>query len=252
MEERIKAAFDNIHADEKLKSRVRYSLRKHRINRLVGRPCFKLRYAMCCALLLICIAGFGAYRIPRASIEVDVNPSIELKVNAFDRVVKAVGMNDDGEAIVERLKLKNLKYTDAMICLLGNKDMEQYLDEDALLAITVVGPTPSETDKFMQCIASYTCCVTKEENIYYCKANPETAQAAAKMGLSVARYRALLELQKQDPEIGTEEVLEMSMREIKELIGCDRPFRSCNCMEPMRNCMGQMKNCMGQTKNTLK
>ena len=60
----------------------------------------------------VILLGFSswAYASPYTYVSVDVNPSIEYSVNRFDRVLSIKGVNDDGEDIIEKIELKELKY----------------------------------------------------------------------------------------------------------------------------------------------
>ena len=64
------------------------------------------------ACLALIIAGGGMQytqsHLVRSIISVDVNPSVELKLNAKSRVISAVALNRDGEEILEGLKLEGL------------------------------------------------------------------------------------------------------------------------------------------------
>ena len=230
MEDKIKAAFDQIHADPKIVRRCKAALRKNSFDygreRQRMKNC-KIRRASCFAMLAAVLLGAGIYRLPTASIDIDINPSVELKINAFDKVVKAKGLNDDGRAVIEQLELENLRYTKAVRKLLLSESMEPYMDGEQVLSITVVGGTLENEEEFLRNVVCSASVVTKEENLCYFKADADTAQAAKKAGLSVARYRALLELQAENPNITADDVLKMSMQEIKELIGCDKIDQPC-------------------------
>ena len=53
--------------------------------------------------------GTWAYASPYYYVSLDVNPSIEYTVNRFDRVLSIKAVNDDGDEILEEVKLENLK-----------------------------------------------------------------------------------------------------------------------------------------------
>ena len=47
--------------------------------------------------------GTWLYFTPTMEISVDINPSIELGVNRFDRVISVDGYNEDGQALAQLL-----------------------------------------------------------------------------------------------------------------------------------------------------
>ena len=71
------------------------------------------KLVMCSALAaMIAIAGgitLWAYRTPYSYVSLDVNPSIEYSLNRFDKVISITAVNDDGQEILNRLKLDKLE-----------------------------------------------------------------------------------------------------------------------------------------------
>lgn len=57
--------------------------------------------------------GSWLYFTPTAAISIDINPSIELEVNRFGRVLSVTGYNDDGRVLADSLPIKHLGYADA-------------------------------------------------------------------------------------------------------------------------------------------
>ncbi len=68
----------------------------------------KIRVAVAAALFFIVASvGVVAYETPYYYVSLDVNPGILLKVNLFEKVIGAEGVNEDAIAIIEGLELKN-------------------------------------------------------------------------------------------------------------------------------------------------
>ncbi len=72
----------------------------------------RIGVAAACVACVLGMAGVGAYAYytPTSYVSLDVNPSIEYSLNAFDRVFSVKGVNDDGENILEdigQIKIKN-------------------------------------------------------------------------------------------------------------------------------------------------
>ena len=229
MENRIKAAFDNIHADQKIVRHTKATLRRKSFDYGRDIPAMrarKFRRAVCMAMLALTLLGAGAYRMPTAAIDIDINPSIEMKVNAFDKVVSVKGLNDDGKAVVKNMELENMPYTQAMRRLLLSDEMEHYLAGGDMLSITVVGNiNGEEVLRNAVCSAS---AVVGMDNIYYCNVASETAKEAAEESLSVAKYLAYKQLKENNPYITSQQVNDMSMQEIKLLIGCSELDEPCH------------------------
>lgn len=72
----------------------------------------RIGVAAACVACVLGMTGVAAYAYytPTSYVSLDVNPSIEYSLNAFDRVLSVKGVNDDGENILEdigQIKIKN-------------------------------------------------------------------------------------------------------------------------------------------------
>lgn len=66
-------------------------------------------FAASAAAVALLSVGTWAYASPYTYVSVDVNPSIEYSVNRFDRVLTVKAVNDDGDEILEKISLNDLK-----------------------------------------------------------------------------------------------------------------------------------------------
>lgn len=64
-----------------------------------------------CFVLCVALGGYHLYFTPTSIISMDINPSIELEINRFDKVIGVDGYNEDGENLVESLHMLNENYT---------------------------------------------------------------------------------------------------------------------------------------------
>ena len=103
MDDRIRAAFDAIHAEEALKEHTKAALAARQ------RPAVRRRRLaplLACLALVVALLGGGGWLwfTPTASVSVDINPSLELRLNRFSRVVAVEGANADGQALAQELR----------------------------------------------------------------------------------------------------------------------------------------------------
>lgn len=83
MNNRIKEAFGDVHAEESLKRGTLDAVR--RLTHGYRRRVVTRRLAPALACLMIALGGMGGlYFTPTSVISIDVNPSLELSVNRFD------------------------------------------------------------------------------------------------------------------------------------------------------------------------
>lgn len=65
---------------------------------------------MAAGFLLLVLGGFKGYTMPVGVVSLDVNPSIEFKINAFDRVLDISAVNDDAGRILANMDKDALRY----------------------------------------------------------------------------------------------------------------------------------------------
>lgn len=119
MNDKWKNAFNEIHAGPELKQSTMdylsdrvYSRRGREKKKIFTVPRFAAAAACLAAVLLF--GGYRLYFIPTAFISVDINPSLELGINRFDRIVSVEGYNDDGQALADSLNIRFMNYQDAL------------------------------------------------------------------------------------------------------------------------------------------
>lgn len=202
MDKRIKNAFDSIHAEEDLKIKTKAFLltetQKSRQHKTL--PYRRLIPVIACFLfLLIGTGGCFLYFTPAATISIDINPSIELGVNRFDKVVSVDGYNEDGKSFAGSLDVKYLHYETAVRKILSNNLITSLLSQDEFLMITVAGADEKQCGRILSGMEH---CTTDHENASCHHASSDEVAAAHEAGLSYGKYRAYLELQALPPRRG--------------------------------------------------
>lgn len=221
MDNQIKEAFDSIQAQERLKRATKAALRKKTFD--YGRNVLRLRQhrhrlaAGLLSLTLLLSAG-GLWFLPAASISVDINPSMELKVNALDRVIALEGRNSDGAAVVKDLDVVGMAYDDAMQRLLLSEGLEPYLTDGSQITITVAGGgTDAHAEQMLSRVLCRAYNIANKENVLYCQVDWETVKAAREVNLCIPRYLAWQNLLKTNPAITPEDVREIPKDRIRAL-----------------------------------
>lgn len=217
MNNALKELFGPIRAEEDLKGRTRAFLAE-RTRNYARAEIKKHRYpvyaAACACLLLMLLGGRWLYFTPTAAISIDINPSLELSVNRFDRVIKVTGFNEDGQALSNALDVRYKNYAQAVEQILCHDSVAALLSNGEMMSITVAGPD-GQSAKLLSGVET---CTAGQGDIDCYSAQPEEAAAAREAGLSCGKYRAFLELQLLDPDITPETVQGMTMREIRDRI----------------------------------
>ena len=221
MDNRIKETFDAIQTPERLKRKTRAALRKRTFD--YGRNVYRIRQhrrrlAAGLLSLVLLAAGSGLWFLPATSIAVDINPSVELKVNALDRVIALEGRNSDGVAVAEEIDVTGMLYDDAVQRILLSHALEPYLEQDSMITITVAGgSSDAHADQVLNRVLCRAFNIANKENVLYCKVDWETRKAAQEVNLCIPRYLAWQNLKKSDPTITPEDVREIPKEKIRAL-----------------------------------
>lgn len=262
MNEKIKNAFDSVHAAEELKGRTRDFLfqKTDGYQKKPARMYRRFALAAACLLFAVLCGGGYLYFTPVASISVDVNPSIELGINRFDRVVSVEGYNEDGRALAGSLHVWLLPYEEALDQILSGESMARYMTPEHFVSITVVGESEEKSGEMLEHVNS---CAGYHENVHCSAGSAEEVSAAHEAGLSFGKYQAFLELQALDPTVTPQDVQGLTMRQIRDRIAAlsggeaagegssvpaehhDEPASSCGA-DPIEESSRPMGNCQGQ------
>jgi len=177
-----------------------------------------LRYALAaiCLFLLLGTGGYSVYRKPVSYISIDVNPSIELGINRFGKVVSADAYNEDGQNILQHVSLKNISYIQAINKLLADESDHHFLRDDSLLVFTVIS---DQSYLIMEEIRTNEFAQAYETLMY--TSDTACMEEAHSHEMSFGTYRAYLELSQYDQSVTVEDCHGMTMGEIQTRIeGC--------------------------------
>lgn len=221
-EEQFREAFSQIHAEDGLKVKTK-TLLARQINKkktrafLIFRTTSVLKTTAAAACLLIAVTAGGAwlYLTPSAYISIDINPSLELGVNRFDRIVSIEAFNSDGQELAEQLDIRYMDYNEALEELLSEQTVEAYLEDGAVMAVTVAGSDEEKTDQILKNVET---CTAGHSNISCHSGDMAEIHEAHSEGLSFGKYRAYLKLKSLDPSVTPDDIRDLSMKEIRDLI----------------------------------
>lgn len=79
------------------------------------------------AFLVVISLSVVVLKTPTTFVSVDVNPSIEYELNIFNRVVKVSAKNDEGQQIIQNIKITNLPIDVAVGETISTLTREKYL-----------------------------------------------------------------------------------------------------------------------------
>ena len=219
MDEQLKNAFEAIHASDRLKRTTKATLRKKTFDygrNILRKRAYHRRVASGLLSLFLVFTGCGLWFLPTTNIAMDINPSINIRVNALDRVISVEGTNADGVELAKQLDVAGMPYDDAMQRILLSEGLERFLENNQMISITMAG---GGNDEHLTDMANKVLCraygIAGKENIFYCEVDWNTVKAARTENLCIPRYLAWKRLLEIDPTITTDEVRELSIEQVR-------------------------------------
>ncbi|WP_163192776.1 anti-sigma-I factor RsgI family protein [Clostridium thermarum] len=94
--------------------------------------------------------GLYSYYMPAYAVTVEINPSVKLHVNMWDRIVKAEPINEDGEKLLNSVKVTNMNIDGGLEAIVTEAKEDKFIDEastssDNIVKITIEGRTVSDS-----------------------------------------------------------------------------------------------------------
>ncbi|MBR0598492.1 hypothetical protein [Sinanaerobacter chloroacetimidivorans] len=219
--ERIIRYFDQIKADEELKEKTKSYIRERiaaeneKNDSLTSNPYSskKRKYTLrrwslaalsIAACLIIMIGGYAYYKTPINYISLDINPSVELGLNRFGRVIETEAINADGNSLLNGTKILNMSADDAIEELSLKAEEKGYIRDDGstVIAVTALSKQYNEAakirdqaDKTLRTMISKG---TLNAIVYTDSADLLLRTEARGFGLSPGKYKLILLLQSLD------------------------------------------------------
>lgn len=223
MENRFKDALNDIKAEEQLKSGTMAFLRKKVYQKKqVSFRRFAVTFASLVIVLFAGLFSYNLYFTESAYVDIDVNPSIELTLNRFDRVIGVYAYNEDGQRVLDTVNIRNKSYQDALSALVDKMVELGYIKDSGLFTATLQTKDGEASKEKLDTLISYLDSVlqsggrTVEENIFV--VDSETKTRAHDQNLTPAKYLAILELQSLDPTVTFDSCRDHSISEINQQI----------------------------------
>jgi hypothetical protein len=189
----------------------------------------KKKIALALVAGTILSSGGGAYAYatsPIAYVSMDINPSVELGVNVFDKVVSVEAYNEDGEKILDGTNLINSNVGDAVSTIISNAISDGYITKDATTTAAVAVEITTSTDKekvatkLNESLKEAADKTLDNNNVDVEVETENVALArrdeARQLGITPGKLNLIQKLQTLDPTITVEEYKSSSVKEIQK------------------------------------
>ena len=194
------------------------------------------RVVACAICLVLFISGLsigllipnGDNNIVRSDVEtfvyLDVNPSIELRMDDENNVVECLAGNGDAEAILLGLKLEGVDMNTALTAIVGAMYVNGYLVENSNSILISVDAKDDETTESLLADITNKINTVFEKNSLECSiiaqsvdVDDELEQRALKSGVSVGKMHLVDKMVGKMDEFNSEDASELVDMSIKEL-----------------------------------
>jgi hypothetical protein len=178
------------------------------------------------AFLVTLGLGFGAYTYssPYSYVDVDINPSVEITANMYDRIIHVSGLNDDGKQLMELDSLKNRKLKDGVEAILESAVKKGYLKEEDSNAVlfTVSGKNDEKVgsiEKNLHKVADDELdSAGIESDIEVEKVTMERHNEAISLGISPGKLNLIQKLIETQPGLKAESTQTLSKMSVKDIM----------------------------------
>lgn len=218
---------NNIEAEETLKNNTETYVRTELSDR-AGREAFSARkikgerrsfpmkkmivtLSAVAACAILAVGGYAYYNTPVNYVSLDINPSVEFGINAFDRVVSAESYNEDGALLLSENKYTHQKLADAIDILVQEAAEQGFVQNDGTTVIAVTAESNNEktaAELTSSCEAGIHLALGKANAsaiIYTDSVNLQLRTQAMEAGVSPGKFRLIEMLQTLDPEVTVEQ-----------------------------------------------
>lgn len=131
---------DRIEAEEDLKEKTKTAVQsalENRNKRVLPMKRPRAALVSIAAVMMLFLGGIGFYFTPVYGIGLEINPSIQLGVNSFGRVVRAEGFNEEGRILVESQTLLHMPVELAIRELVEEAGNQGFIASDGSTVISV-------------------------------------------------------------------------------------------------------------------
>ena len=176
------------------------------------------------AVFVLLIAGVFLYKNftgsdAAALVSIDVNPSIELEVDADERIIIARALNDDGEKVLSGMKLEGTDLNTGVNAIVGSMLKNGYIDElrnSVLVSVSGDGSidTAALEAKLMQEVSSALdgAGAVVAQNLD--DIDDDTRKLAERYGISVGKAAFIEKIIELNPTLKVEELAPLSINEL--------------------------------------
>ncbi len=174
--------------------------------------------------IIALIGGFLIFNSPRNYVSLDINPSIMISTNLFDKVVKVEALNDDAKKIIEEENFYGKDVSNAINNIVKKATDLGYVDknDDNVILVSTYCDNEQKREKLQQSIHKN---LDEKLNnngirslIIDTELTEEDAKKANEYGVSEAKILFVKQAINQNPDLQFEDLIYLPAKEIAKYI----------------------------------
>lgn len=176
------------------------------------------------ASLIVLIGGYSGYAhySPQATINFDVNPSIEVSINRGDKILKVKPLNEEGRIVIGDMDLRKVDLEIATNALIGSMIKNGYIDDmKNSILITVESKNVDKELKLQERISKEIDTILEAYALngailsQTAKNDDATKKLSEEYGISLGKASLIERLVKEDPTIKHGDLAGLPINDIK-------------------------------------
>jgi len=170
-----------------------------------------------CLMLALLLGGFAwLWNSQSYTVYLDINPSVELQFNCFDRLIGAHALNEDAEALLENLKLSGTP-AEVVTKLLDSASEEGLLSGVSgfpSVLVTIIAQNDDASLSHMYVMMRFMQSGGFEHMARITTCDAETRERALSLGVSPGKLTLVEELLGADPTVPIEDAMNMPVGDL--------------------------------------
>lgn len=193
-------------------------------NKRLNRQIIRRLVSAAAAFILLITTGYGVYGYytPYGYVNVDINPSVEIAYNLYNRVIGLKGLNEDGNILISKMNDYKNKSIENVINKVIDKAVEEaYVkpEEENLILITITEKKDKiDDDKIYQSVDSHIKEKVKNTQVVIMEGDTKIYKKASEDKVSPGKLMLINKAIDLNKDIKYEEVANKSVKEIMKMI----------------------------------
>ena len=175
------------------------------------------------ALAVAIFAGsIGLYNENFQTVYIDINPSVALKLNRFERVIGVEYLNEDAKELLSGVNLVGCDATEALSVVIEACNSAGYVQDDSEIYISATSKDEQKSEKLLEKLKGHTEGMKAEEGETYAvntyNAKKADKERYEKSSVSPAKYDIIEDIIDEDGKYTFDSLKDKSMGELRKIL----------------------------------